>query len=420
MRKLCRVTLFFFAFCILTFSLSFALETITHEKINEFIAINTLNGFSLDSYLKNQLGFANGITEDIKSTETKKVFEWIKVGGLYEDNPPWTIPYFRSANHFHNPINKQGFSGIWGTGFVSGESSIPWSQKAIGTQSPGGYYSWYDARDYFYKALTATDKNTREKNFSDTFRGLGQLMHLVEDLSVPEHTRNDGHYLKAYEGWVKDTQKSNDPQRKAIFDTALANPIFFNKDALNQPSAFSTAPVPIANLFDTNTYNGSNPDVTINNNIGLSEYTNANFVSPDTRFKNFAYPSKDTSVVVVDYDIADPFNPGNTVKRPYYKKKADGDSGYLLTGVDYHRLYRQTNLSEPELGQLEVVVIAPMDGNVFSDYTKRLLPRAVGYSAGLLNYFFRGDIDLVDDATTGSGYVIVNNTEEDMNGTFER
>ena len=201
MRKLYWVTLLFFAFYMLSFSLSFALETDTHEKINEFIAINTLNGFSLDSYLKNQLGFANGIKEDFKSTETKKVWEWIKVGGLYEDVPYWWMPYVRSVNHFHNPLTDQGFSGIWGTGFLSGSSSIQWSQWPLGAQSiivlGSGNYSWHDARDYFYKALISADKTTRDNNYAMTFRGIGQLMHLVEDMSVPEHTRDDGHRLFA-------------------------------------------------------------------------------------------------------------------------------------------------------------------------------------------------------------------------------
>ena len=139
MRKLCNILLLF-AFCLLSFSLSFALETDTHEKINEFIATNNLNGFSLESYLRNQLGFASGIQEEFKSTESKKVWEWIKIGGKYEDIPYWYLPYLRSVNHFHNPITKGGYSGIWGTGILSGESSLLWAQKPKGTQWPGGYY----------------------------------------------------------------------------------------------------------------------------------------------------------------------------------------------------------------------------------------------------------------------------------------
>ena len=35
-----------------------------------------------------------------------------------------------------------------------------------------------------------------------------------------------------------------------------------------------------------------------------------------------------------------------------------------------------------------------LDGGVYSDYASLLLPRAVGYSAGLLQYFFRGNIEV--------------------------
>jgi len=165
-----------------------ALEVETHKTINTFIAQNSLNGFSFDTYLRNQLEFENGIKEKFNSL---MAWECLRDGGEYEDLPFWYMPYLRSVNHFHNPLTKQGFSGIWGTGFLSGVSSIQWSQEPKNTQSPGGYYSWHDARDYFYSALTSTDKSTRDSNFANTFRGLGQLLHLVQDMSVPEHSRND-------------------------------------------------------------------------------------------------------------------------------------------------------------------------------------------------------------------------------------
>ena len=197
MKKTLLVT---FAILFSLVSFCHALETDTHEVINEYIARNTLNGFSLDLYLKDQLNIDEGIEELF---EKKEVFEWIKIGGRYEDNPPGILPYLRSVNHFHNPINDQGFSGYLGNvGFLSGESSITWSQYPWHWQHPGGFYSWHDVRDYFYEALTATDNITRENNFADTFRGLGQLMHLVQDLSVPAHTRDDGHILYNYEKWA--------------------------------------------------------------------------------------------------------------------------------------------------------------------------------------------------------------------------
>jgi hypothetical protein len=44
---------------------------------------------------------------------------------------------------------------------------------------------------------------------------VGQLMHLVEDASVPLHTRNDAHLIFNYETWVEKfrTDKEN-PQNQ--------------------------------------------------------------------------------------------------------------------------------------------------------------------------------------------------------------
>lgn len=184
------------SFLLLLYSvtISYALNVETHEAINEYIASTTINSFSLSDYLNKNLGFTEGKEEEING---KKVYKWIVDGGRFEDKPPWTFPYLRSANHFHNPINDQGFSGIWDIRILlSGESAILWSQKTIGTQSPGGYYSWLDVRDYYYKALTSSTKSERDTNFAQTFRGMGQLMHLVQDMSVPDHARDDGHILR--------------------------------------------------------------------------------------------------------------------------------------------------------------------------------------------------------------------------------
>ena len=186
MKKLKNIILLLlFVFCLQPAPQVFALNPDTHKNINEFIGLNTLNEFSLDSYLKDQLGLSDGKEEKFNSN---MVYEWLGKGGEYEDEPPWTTPYLRSVNHFHNPLKpdilQAGFTGIWGAGILSGKSSILWSQKPAGEQIPGGYYSWHDVRGYFYSALTATDKITRDINFAETFRGLGQLMHLVQDISV--------------------------------------------------------------------------------------------------------------------------------------------------------------------------------------------------------------------------------------------
>jgi hypothetical protein len=68
---------------------SYALSVETHETINVYIAQKTLNGFSLDTYLKEKLKFENGYDEKFNNLE---VWKRIRDGGRFEDKPPvtWT------------------------------------------------------------------------------------------------------------------------------------------------------------------------------------------------------------------------------------------------------------------------------------------------------------------------------------------
>lgn len=348
---------------------SYALEKESHKQINEYIARNNPNGFSLHSHLKDPLGFQKGVEEEFSS---KAVWWWLGEGGKTEDEP-----FTRSANHFHNPLTDEGFSGLWGNGvFLAGDSALSWSQKDVGHQSQGGYYSWYDTRDYFYNALTGSTKTEREDYFAETFRGLGQLMHLVTDMSVPEHTRDDGHYLgilpfyEHYEKWVK---KNVD-----ISYFATITPVFF--DPVSLDNANRLGDVPIANLFDTDQYVlGSDPGVTVNNNaIGLSEYTNANFLSPDTMFtEDFPYPSADDCVINVDN------------KRQYLKSVGHGEQVDHLAAVSRLFFWRTRHFS-----RVDESLPVGLDPLCYEEYASKLLPRAVGYSSDLLKYFFRGTLEI--------------------------
>lgn len=348
---------------LLNISLAYSLEVSTHEAINKRIAEGSFNGFSLDTYLKNNLGFTEGKKESVNGQE---IWMWVMDGGRYEDKPPWVIPYLRSVNHFHNPLTEEGFSGYFYGLLLSGDSSVVWAQKPIGTQSPisdyilGGNYSWHDTRDYFYRALTYTNKTEREIYFAKTFRGMGQLMHLVEDASVPAHTRNDGH-LAGYEKWVDKNVNIN-----------ATNPIFFDKSILDRP----ISGLPIANIFDTNQYSGTNPNVTIGNYIGLSEFTNANFFSEDTIFNNYPHPVKEnTTAVLVEQ----------------YAKDGKLDETWYIQGYTSQRLAAYSYFWDNSGLIPETKWLYHLDDFVYEDYASQLIPRAVGYSAGLLDYFFRGE-----------------------------
>jgi hypothetical protein len=397
-----------------------ALMPETHQVINEQVAKTPLNGFVLDSYLKNNLAIIKGIDHIYNGNTASK---WISLGGSYEDIPFPHLPeifnyVLRSPNHFHNPLTDSGFSGVWGTGFGSGISAITWMQEPLGVQSLGGNYAWSDVRNYYLSALTATTFPTRNANFADTFRGLGQLMHLVEDMSVPEHTRDDGHYHKdidatTYEGWVAMTQSHDRAIPGSLLNDAIANPIFFDSQYLaTNPSQFNSflpigptpTPVPIANLFDTNTYSNPNPDptatigVTSNGSvrlstIGLSEYSNANFLSPDSMW-TFPYPAFNSNIQIYEAPYyATTYTGTETVNRVYLRKTGDGDPIEHLAVTD---LYCNAISSPADCGYdySKAFYFTEGDENVYKDYASHLLPRAVGYSASLIQYFFRGQLEL--------------------------
>ena len=193
---------------------------LTHRTINESIVSNQSLLPNTRECLK-RLEYTN-IENKINGFS---ILDWFIIAGEQEDSP-----FLRSANHFHEPISNSGFSGYWGMGLTTGESAPLWAQKAPRRQSPGGAFSWQDARQNFFSALISTDQTSREIQLSESFRAVGQVMHLVQDMSVPEHVRDTSHAkTRTYEDWVEDVAGRNLPMSrkyKATFDALLAAPFY--------------------------------------------------------------------------------------------------------------------------------------------------------------------------------------------------
>ena len=354
-----------------------ALEKESHRFLNEKIIEQ--NKESLSAYLNSNLGFSDGIKQILNGQE---VIAWFREGGRKEDEPA----YSRSFNHFHDPLQPWYIAGFDKTF----KSSLIWAQDQgmIGSLF-GGDWSWKKARGSFYKGLTSITKTEKEKNLADTFRALGQIMHLVQDVSVPAHVRNDTHVSidlfgkkigkYHYEVWVNDN-----------LATISLSPINFDKAILNIiPEA--TAPIPIANIFDTNKYNadGSNPEVATGVSIGISEYANANFFSEGTNFKNYPHPAvADTNFQNIDFkhpEVVDAED-GKLDNRIYIKKVV-GEQIQRLASLSYVSY----DCIKKGYYQFSPLVL---DHKVYEEYASKLIPRAVGYSAGLLDYFFRGKLQV--------------------------
>ena len=405
-----------------TFTLE-AYDFRTHVAIN----VGAVNQSDLNKLLVNQLSLQNGIKDKIKNKDVeKRVIDWIESGGITEDFST------RSRHHFHYPLRSPWREGGLNNLPFTGTSSIIWGQDS----SQG--FSWTNARKAYHAALTLPSKTEREENFAEMFQALGQVMHLIADAAVPAHVRNDQHAIppiEPYEEWVEGQagpqsgETAEQAQQRFLneFVPSARRPddsFILKIPILGQNAA--DAPVPIARLWDTDHYDGTNPSVTLSTDpttlaprIGITEYANANFFSKDTVFADqLAASHRHFSPFPRSTDVEEWVDPSN--KRKYWRKKG-------ATQDEPHRLAQHLSVvSKRSFWGQSVGVNTPkrgrLDPKVHEDYARLLLPRAVGYSAALLDYFFRGTLDFTVSASSTSPnqneLTMTNTSSEAMDGTF--
>ncbi|MBU1708679.1 MAG: hypothetical protein KKE17_01615 [Proteobacteria bacterium] len=347
-----------------------------------------------------QIGFEKGLNEELFSAnEILTVERWIASGGTAED-----VPYIQVLRHFHDPLQPWDNAGLLGELPVDIDgwrrSSLLQAQvKATNETQFPNHASWYWARNYYYEALTSGS----ESLFALTFKSLGQVMHLLSDTAVPAHVRNDPH-LPAfngdpYENWVKYAASNGDMINFTGIQVDMA---VFGNFVQGGPD-YVLASVPISALWDQNKYNNPTPDPSVTKDvipnlkdIGLAEYTNANFFSKDTVFNQDAlinsYPHpayEDTDYFVIDWKhpIRVDAEDGISDNKIYIHGNAGGTSDIRLSSVSY--ISKEcVRVGYYDLG-------APvLDEEIHKDYASVLIPRAVGYSTAILDYFFRGDMDI--------------------------
>lgn len=361
---------------ILMHSSSFAYDGDTiHREINE----NATRQSALNNFLGDYLGFPDGIDNPIGPL---RVWEWIREGGRTEDE------FTRPVNHFHDPLSES-----WeDAGLPLEVSSLIWAQYYEPAFDPYGIeaniYSWARAREYYYQALTTGS----EQGYALTFLSLGQIMHLLSDKAVPAHVRFDIHpppYWKdPYESWT-----ANPDNKDKINYTGI--PV--DSSIFNNYVASDSAPVPISALWDQDKYNMPNPDPSVTKGIipnlaeiGLAEYANANFFSKDTIFDDYPHPAyADTNLGIIDWTNPEAVDAEDGVldNRIYIYGDAGGTQNIRLAAMGYFSL-------DCIRAGYNVIGTPILDDKVHEDYAARLIPRAVGYSTALINYFFRGTLEI--------------------------
>lgn len=300
---------------------------------------------------------------------------WIQEGAVREDGED--VCDDRVRNHFYNPIDGQGYSAL---GIVTGPPSVAWGLEEE-TDYRGQDHSYKDARDYFWKALRPHDDEERQRNLALTFRSLGQVIHLIQDAAQPQHTRNDSHAglrcpytlgllgpTSLYEEYVEGRAITNQLVLSGYPNVVLAEPRRY--------------------------WDGED-------GRGVAEFSNRNFVTAATNFTGTlndlepapGFPSPSGGGArVTDVDVQD-LLPGTPLAGTMRFIGTPWDDRYLGVG-GFNWRTATSSIFDADLARQGLSATYTLNRFNFAEAEKILVPRAVGYSAGLIDYFFRGRIEI--------------------------
>lgn len=273
-------------------SLSFGFENKTTHRDITVKAVN----INLDTTLKMSLDLGDGINTTLAygsapeyAGQAYSAMRWLQIGSIDEDDP-----ICRASNHFHNPTKEFSQAGVtdlmvgrlWcgvTSEFTRGNSNATWGTGFSGPETPGSgttgnLYDWKAARDAYLNALTLEDRGAREGALARTFVTLGYLMHLLQDLAVPAHTRDD-------------FQSHIDPN--VPFGSAFEHYVENHGGLVDGAGTIS---IPFQDMYvtrfwDTGRYRQSQTPSS-GEEQGLAEYTSANFLSLNTVFTEDKAPTE--------------------------------------------------------------------------------------------------------------------------------
>lgn len=426
-----------------------ALKAFAHDiPVHRAITFNAEQ--SAYSSSPNYVSFINSVSNDVGHNVATN---FMNDGSAFEDNidAPGDVGGKRSMNHFYDPLDPTYGKGLSDAPpdrrIITGTNSFAWGSalNCVGYNFKGitwlgfgnnenttNVWSWQNARGYEWIGLTATNQADRQTNLFQMFRAVGQVMHLLEDASQPQHVRNEQH--------LDQILKQNTAWRSPIEDygkTNVAN-LNYQHSMLDWRGAGFTR---LEDFWDRHKYNGSATalDAETNggaNTLGMAEWCNGNFVgvrhsyaeySAPGDIRYYPYPSLSNSTSFptlrknLGYGVRTVFLRNKThANRLYIDKTGDGitfSNHSVLTYFGTRTLFSGS--------QYLKVSSTIRDSNVLSAYHNVFIPRAVQYSAGLIDYFFRGSLETDaswDDDFQWVDWTIVNDSgqgQDLLNGTFQ-
>lgn len=397
--------------------LFFILVTAGYSKSAISYEVNTHENISIESAQRSILYSNDNILYDIdidfnsykmSIDDTSNKYDISQIIGKGADFEDTDEPYPRPVNHFYDPVNDQGLLYRFRPPLPSDLifKSPDWALED-NIIIPIQEYSLRRAQNYFYAALSKENQEAREENFAKLFRSIGQVIHHIQDMAQPQHVRNDAHC----------DNKCKEYEKYGLFEPSIFEKYTTEKNNVLPQFYSGYQPVNFSKAREYwHTEDGK----------GIADYTNSNFITEETNFRSdragFNYST-------VGYDSPVPTNESAFVRiEDVFPDLAEqGISGQMrfistevtdkLTGITDTNPHASTlSLFDQDLTQNNYCVqyALELDPKTKKEYTydtcrvttynhinvaatyRYLIPRAIAYSTGLINYFFRGRLEISD------------------------
>lgn len=358
---------------------------------------------------------------------------WLLRGAIREDDlgtilgvnvgdNPHDDPYgdfFRVFKHFFDPVHDRPLTTCFIEPGIGDRKAPDWAigardafaeplEPEVGRRN---HFTVFDAREAMYRALTSKNADNeiiapnaaeRKKYWATAFRSLGDVIHLIQDMAAAQHTRNDPHagkgpctgHKSVFENYIeaRATQSLDAKQR-----TQALNPTIITFPNLNYGNYPMPRFIKYADIFSTARRDG------VEGGFGLADYSNRGFFSIGTNLGHNDYPL--------------PPNDRAQFAEKIISIDADTKTSYLLDGVfdtlnpglraldvpkTKEGIWYEPLLEFADAGVAETHGYT-LDQRIYDAQADLLIPRAVAYSAGLIDYFFRGRLGAVDPTFTDEG-----------------
>jgi hypothetical protein len=317
---------------------------------------------------------------------------WIVQGARDEDH------LLRPVNHFWNPLTD---APLTVRGIELGNRAPDWALEDR-TGFTSQRYSYRDAKEAFATALTASDPAARERAWGHTFYALGHVIHLLQDMAQPQHTRNDQHvhigsYKSLMEKYVEDNIGGFGLTGAVVPTAARSRDLWARGPQEGLPQ-------------------------------GMASFSNGSFLSAGTNFTGLGAGATAPGLPSPALNLAD--------RRPSTSADRCKDGTAIPDGNSLPLIFYGNTLTDPVTG-------SPLHNprmtthSLFDQYLQArareltftlncfnldsaadiLLPRAASYSAALLQYFFRGFVGVSYENQNQS--LRISGGPETMAGDFE-